>query len=1141
MKVSLFARLGRIASCAVIPFVCVGAASAEETLWLGKTSAKWTDAANWSNGVPGWYKTADGDFAGDISLTAVFGAVDEGAATTIDISNLQTCTNVFFRAGAPSYTIGTSASQTYNPYCSGWVKVEEGVTNDQTFASCRPCKKGEQSNLQDGQYEKPRLANYGSCKLILQKFDNAYDISGQFWGAASGTIEIGAFTPSSGAYWANYSDGKIVFAGGVINKTWTKSLDGNSDASAPGPRQVVIPEGQYFSIRNSGGDLNVLYANGVDVELTGGGTFAFRNGTAGKGYNFNVSAGKKITCDCRILAGRTDIADGLFLPVNINHAGTGTVELRREMTNATEGVYKFAKAGTLRVPRIGLNDHPGEPSSPIGELDLLFAASGTVDWFGEGDVCDRPIGVANNGGAVTLKNSGSGELVYTGTITQSVTSATLCLNAANAPIRFAGTVATNAGQVLNLMTDGPFPVTVSNIAQFAKFNVNGQDLIFENEPCEKTMMLGDLSLGRAGSRLVVPEGVHLSFKGIGHSPSSATVDLIVPPSSTVAITGHAAGDTVEWVTMNGAQCYFTADGQLHAYLSEWKTAEGGDWREAEMWTDGVPDAQDLARLNATGADYTVAVNSGIPVAPARTIVGSGTDGQTVTLAVKSNMGLTNKYFHIEKDGLVSVDGADLILYGASYVTDVFRGGSIDVKNGGKLKIPSGFTIKTGSVTIGPGSGLAPNTGGDGRKLYVKPTAAGETAELTVNGTGYIYNGGESFLIGGTAGGTARVNFNGVDETTRVTGPDKTDSSRCSPIVVGHGSGLGEMNLTNGYVLTGNWGFHVGAAYAGSVTEAGVLAPTGVVNMSGGTISYSGWNNAASRSYCGLIIGDGALVQNAGNGTFCRGTLNLSGGTLTSNQGYLMIGVGPAEGELNQTGGSVDHRSTGWTSASYIKPDGTSNFVHDVYIGLAGATGRYRLSGGQFYAVNRVFVGGAPTNDLCRSTIGSLPAANHDGTRKDGFGLLSLQGGTFVTTTNVYVGAYGRGRLELGTNAYLSAKTLVLSNDTESVLSAALGDTGFGPADRDFVPVKLSGELVIAEGAKIEIDASGLTTLKGGRKRIVTAEKGVRGAFDASNVEIIEPTAASDEVKERIRKGTIVSDATGLFFRPAPQGLLMIVR
>ena len=85
------------------------------------------------------------------------------------------------------------------------------------------------------------------------------------------------------------------------------------------------------------------------------------------------------------------------------------------------------------------------------------------------------------------------------------------------------------------------------------------------------------------------------------------------------------------------------------------------------------------------------------------------------------------------------------------------------------------------------------------------------------------------------------------------------------------------------------------------------------------------------------------------------------------------------------------------------------------------------------------------------------------------------------------------------------------------------------------------QTVIAEGAKIEIDASGLTTLKGGRKRIVTAEKGVRGAFDASNVEIIEPTAASDEVKERIRKGTIVSDATGLFFRPAPQGLLMIVR
>lgn len=124
------------------------AAEQYDIRWTGAGgNGRWDNAANWENGkIPGLCKTTqtdtDGNIItnGDIAARAVFGSVGEGGATTIDLTNLITVTNVLFAAGAPSYTIGTSTSQRLATFCDGGVEVAEGVTTDQTIAYFYPCK-----------------------------------------------------------------------------------------------------------------------------------------------------------------------------------------------------------------------------------------------------------------------------------------------------------------------------------------------------------------------------------------------------------------------------------------------------------------------------------------------------------------------------------------------------------------------------------------------------------------------------------------------------------------------------------------------------------------------------------------------------------------------------------------------------------------------------------------------------------------------------------------------------------------------------------------------------------------------------------------------------------------------------------------
>ncbi len=1119
--------------------------------WLGTGGDnKWTTPENWDNGVPGAWKS--GDVANDgLTITAVFGPVTEGAATTIDLANVEAVSNMVIAAGAPAYTFGASASQSYYLHACGSVTVEEGVTTDQTFRCLYPARWGDVGSMilarESSITNRTYFYHNGSGQFVANAFLNSYNHRVNLYG--TGTFVLTNNITESGGFLYDYSSGRMV-VGDVSNKGYFKVVR-HEAPEADGVHTVEIPEGMTFCVRDWTSGLKVFYAS-IDVLYTGGGVFYFRNSNtdtkpATHAFKFQSTAGHTATFDVDIHAGSCyDIKDPLMTtPVFISSVGSGTMVWKKQFRVAEgyepHGYFTFAEnaGGTLRLAKMGNLGQGAEAGYNFGELEPVFNKSGTIEWTGDGDSVNRALGFTAKATA-TLKNSGTGTLVYTGVVTQNVDDCTLALNAATAPIEFKGTKGSD--KTLNLITDGE--VTVADLGMFAKADIGGTLKI---EAATGDFSNFAITTHSADTRVELPANCHLAINkiSIANNSSNYAIDFIVPESSSLTYVGHAAGDIISWCKVNGALCYSDADGKLHSYRKDWIAPVAGEWTDAAKWTGAeAPHEKSSIFIIAAGADYTVNASGPLGYNPSMLTIGNGESAHTATLAVKGTMGLTNCYLSVKKGGEILLDGAGgtsaLIHYGSDYNKKAIDGGRVVVTNGGDLRISSNFPV-AGELLVYEDSILRSNDGGS-RTVTVAPAAAGETARIAFvgkPGASATLSGGNLYA-GGTKGGTVKVDLHGTG-TENFT-PGTSNGEGIAGWYLGVGNGLTLTDFTGGYVKTGNWGVRVGATSKGVAPVSGTCFPTSIVMMTGGKISYSGWNNAQHASYCGLIVGDGALVASAGNDTKAYGEFNLAGGELVSNCGYFMVGVGQAEGVFNQSGGTITHNETSFTSKTYFKEDGTSTYIMDAYIGLAGGRGSYTQTGGEFSAKRDVFIGGRPFEDMGRSTNGTLSAKYHDRTRQDAAGVLKLQGGTFTTTQRVIMGAWGTGELVLGNGGYLSADSLVMSNATASVLTAQVnGDTRRKVTGEASGGVELAGKLVITDGAKLVVDATTVTKQVIGYRQLVKCAQ-VEGAF--AKIEIKVDEALDEAAKRRLREGEVVyslNGEAGVWYRPLPPGMMIIMR
>ena len=323
---------------------------------------------------------------------------------------------------------------------------------------------------------------------------------------------------------------------------------------------------------------------------------------------------------------------------------------------------------------------------------------------------------------------------------------------------------------------------------------------------------------------------------------------------------------------------------------------------------------------------------------------------------------------------------------------------------------------------------------------------------------------------------------------------------------------GEMILRNGTVNTGDRGVWVGWYGNFNAKKDVGSAATGVLRISGGTLTmvancWDGNNGANLAPIGGLVAGVGL------QGTPRTGVVELSGGEIYNQNGSLLLGMSSTgAGRYVQTGGS------------YSGPRGDNR---KVVVGAGGGDGFFAISNGTFAAGGSAWVGGVLTNEFVFVNGSAVTWADHGYTadRHDAKGTFVFAGGTFSLAQPMVVGADGEGTFErYGSAGSITLDGLVLSNATKSVVRFKADANGLKA-------VKVTNELVITDGAELEIDLSGYT---GSRVAFTLFDCGsITGAFD--------PAKVSWKLAPGMPQDFALTRSGGRLRFSSPRGLAVIIR
>ena len=438
----------------------------------------------------------------------------------------------------------------------------------------------------------------------------------------------------------------------------------------------------------------------------------------------------------------------------------------------------------------------------------------------------------------------------------------------------------------------------------------------------------------------------------------------------------------------------------------------------------------------------------------------GSEGRTGTLEIVSGR-METTVSNTGQDGVAVLKGGLLRMTGGNLTlnrTGSYNNGGNLVDDGGAVDLSGDAALiahKTG-ITIGSGTfrmadashiDFLTDTGKDDTvyRVLLQPGVGRETV-MTVDDSATItpdpLSGQMQFFVGyQNAGSRTILNWNSTQTLKAL-----------RTFAVGFVKGYGELNISRGQIIGGYNGFRVAQNYANPSADACV---TGVVNVIGGSVRNIDTENDSS-TFQGLIIGSGGCVKIANPGYFW-GTLNLyDGGAVTNSSEYFGIGIGYAEGVLNQHGGEVIHNNSS-----------NNEFV----IGAWGGKGSMVMDGGRAWSKRDVYVGGATTNNLYYKRwklYTQCPVDNHCAT-----GLLRVAAGRFDTAGSIWVSQDGQGTLEIGPAGQVSANNVILTNtvaeltgtvDLAAKLAFVLDEDGAGL-------LTVTNALTIGQGVTMEVDAT----------------------------------------------------------------------
>ena len=330
------------------------------------------------------------------------------------------------------------------------------------------------------------------------------------------------------------------------------------------------------------------------------------------------------------------------------------------------------------------------------------------------------------------------------------------------------------------------------------------------------------------------------------------------------------------------------------------------------------------------------------------------------------------------------------------------------------------------------------------RFRIAPYIGGRAVVTVDDDAGFDMNGTHSmFYVGGdVTDSVAILNWNSSKKL-----------SGLNTFAVGMRHGYGELNVTRGQIEGGGFGLRVGQC--GGAQPTTPCCVTGIVNITGGSlVNANAYNNPDSMH--GLVVGAGTVV-NLGLASlgYYRGTINLMGGAVTNNAHYTGFGLGPAEGDVVQTGGEFRHQVA----------------TYQMIVGAWGGTGRYVVSNGVATAKSDVFVGGVTTNLLYHQPYRLYmvcPVTNHRAK-----GLLRVAGGAFATEGTLWLSQDGEGTLEIGPAGTVTAANITLTNTPAALTGDAdlAAKVKFTCGPQGVGTLTTAGTLTIGPGVTLEVDAS----------------------------------------------------------------------
>ena len=395
--------------------------------------------------------------------------------------------------------------------------------------------------------------------------------------------------------------------------------------------------------------------------------------------------------------------------------------------------------------------------------------------------------------------------------------------------------------------------------------------------------------------------------------------------------------------------------------------------------------------------------------------------------------------------------------------------------GGRFEATGGTLDQSGSVIENPswpnggefrvgGTAVSLEDAGVDYSRYLRPGHEGGVARLTIDGSAtYAGNSKGTMYLNGGLGGKAIL----------------TLDSPANDIKFGYSlrlganledAGFGQLDLMSGYAYVRHRGIMVG----GTSSRVYPILNEGLLRIRSGVLDVDSATTAGWTSdYMGtLAVGYGLKVSAEAVSRTIRGTVEMSGGSVTNRNNHTVVGAGFATGNWSQSGGETVLKKGLW-------------------VGFAHGVGRFVLSGGKVSVTGNLLAGGAFTNDVLGAEVAAnLVDAGWPIDRHDAEGTVRVSDGSLSVAGTAGLGYDGIGTFEIaGSKGDVSLGGLVLSN-------AVLRFT----ADADGVtPIKVKGAMSISPDARIEVDLSGLSAER--RVKLVSFAS-CAGAFAADNVKVI---------------------------------------